>query len=310
MPRRTSLNVAIIGAGRVGSVLGRILAEEGERVVCVVSRSGASARKAGRFIGCRRTTTDLAALPRETDCVFITTPHGAVGDVARALAQVDHLNFRTLSACHASGMHTAAVLEPLQRRGATVFSFHPLQTFPRDFEPRRIVPSARGIYYGVDGSTKGIRMARLLAKKLGGHVVLIPAEMRVLYHAACVVASNHLTTMMSVLQTMFGRMEGRGREYFSVFRPILMATLENVAATSPAEALSGPIARGGIETVEGHLEAVQEYVPSLLPYFAAVSLETVRLSLSKGSINVAQASSMDALIRSYLRQSSKEQEQR
>ncbi len=310
MPRRKSLNVAIIGAGRVGSVLGKILAEEGERIVCIVSRSGASARKAGRFIGCRRTTTDLAALPAETDCVFITTPHAAVGEVAHRLAQLEHLRFNSLAACHASGMHTAAVLDPLRRRGATVFSFHPLQTFPRDFEPRRIVPSARGIYYGVDGSAKGVRMARVLAAKLGGRVVLIPPEMRVLYHAACVVASNHLTTMMSVLETMFSRMGRHGTGYFAVFRPIIEATLSNIAATSPAEALSGPIARGGTETVKDHLEAIRRFAPTLLPYFASVSLETVRLAEDKGSIDVVQASSMKALIRSYVRQSSKEKENR
>jgi predicted short-subunit dehydrogenase-like oxidoreductase (DUF2520 family) len=310
MPRRKSLNVAIIGAGRVGSVLGRILAEEGERVVCVVSRTSASARKAGRFIGCTRTTTDLAALPPETDCVLITTPHGAVGEVAHRMAELDHLRFHGLTACHASGMHTAAVLEPLRRRGATVFSFHPLQTFPRDFEPRRIVPSARGITYGVDGSAKGVRMARLLAGRLGGRVILIPPEMRVLYHAACVVASNHLTTMMSVLETMFGRMERHGTGYFAVFQPIIEATLSNIGATSPAEALSGPIARGGTETVRGHLEAIRRFTPALLPYFASVSLETVRLAQNKGSINGVQASSMNALIRSYVRQSSKKKENR
>lgn len=310
MPHRKSLKVAIIGAGRVGSVLGRVLAEEGVRVVCIVSRTSASARKAGRFIGCRRTTTDLADLPSETDCVFITTPHGAVGDVAQRLAQLDHLRFKSLAACHASGMHTAAVLDPLRHRGATVFSFHPLQTFPRDFEPRRIVPSARGIYYGVDGSAKGVRMARVLAAKLGGKIVLIPPEMRVLYHAACVVASNHLTTMMSVLETMFRRIERRGTPYLAVFRPIIEATLNNIAATSPAEALSGPIARGGTETVRGHLEAIRRFAPALLPYFASVSLETVRLARAKGSITVVQASSMKALIRPYVRQSSKEKEKR
>jgi predicted short-subunit dehydrogenase-like oxidoreductase (DUF2520 family) len=310
MPRQKSLNVAIIGAGKVGSVLGRVLAEEGERVVCVVSRTEASARKAGRFIGCKLTTTDLACLPPETDCVFITTPHGAVAEVAKKLAQLAQLRFHSLAACHASGMHTAAVLDPLRRRGATVFSFHPLQTFPRDFEPRRIVPNARGISYGVDGSAKGVRMARLLATKLGGHVVLIPPEMRVLYHAACVVASNHLTTMMSVLETMFRQMGRQGTGYFAVFQPIIEATLDNIAASSPAEALSGPIARGGRETLREHLDAIRRFTPALLPYFASVSLETVRLAQTKGSITAVQATSMKALIRSTIRQSSKDKENR
>src|SRR5512143_1776958 len=147
MKHRARLHITIIGAGNVGSVLGRILVENGERVVCVISRTARSASRAGRFLRCRRTSTDLAAIPSETDLIFIATPHSAVADVARALARLADFSFRGVAVCHASGMLTAEVLEPLRLRGATVFSFHPLQTFPRDFPPAAIVPTARGIVY-------------------------------------------------------------------------------------------------------------------------------------------------------------------
>jgi predicted short-subunit dehydrogenase-like oxidoreductase (DUF2520 family) len=232
--------------------------------------------------------------------VLIATPHEAVEEVARTLARLEGLEFRRLAVCHASGMLTASALEPLAVRGATVFSFHPLQTFPRDFAPQKIIPNARGIWYGVDGRPAGIRMAQRLARLLKGHVLEVPEHLRAFYHAACVVASNHLTTLLSEVETMFGVISGRGAGFFPVFRPILEATLHNVSRSGPAAALSGPIARGGVETVAQHLAAVSEYAPAVIPYFTRLSLETVRLASAKGSIDAQRGEALEQLIRSYM----------
>lgn len=300
-------NIAIVGAGKVGSVLGRVLVEHGECVVCVVSRSLKSAQTAGKFLRCRNVSDSLAAIPPTTSIIYITTPHAAVEGVAAGLARLDHLRFKRLSVCHASGMLTAHVLEPLRTRGATVFSFHPLQTFPRGFEPRQIVPTARGIYYAVDGSPDALKRARQFARKLEGHVIEIRPEMRVFYHAACVVASNHLTALLADLETMFKRFGDGKQKFLTVFKPIIAATLRNVEATSPADALSGPVARGGVETVAQHFASVKRVAPELLPYFGTLTLETTRLAEQKGSLSGDQAKALRELVHSYTNSKSQEQ---
>jgi len=293
------LRVAIVGGGKVGSVLGRIMAEGGARVTAVVSRSRASARTAARFVRCGNYSTALTAIPPETDLVFIATPHDAVADVARTLARLEGLEFNRLAVCHASGMLTAAVLEPLAVRGAAVFSFHPLQTFPRDFAPKDILPGARGIYFGIDGQPRGLRVARRLAAVMGGHVVEIPPPMREFYHAACVIASNHLTAMMGVVEAMYRTLRPSERSFYPVFRPIVEATLANIGASGPAAALSGPIARGGVDTVARHCEAIRQYAPEMLPYFTRMSLETVRLAVAKGSLTPERREALVRLIKTY-----------
>ncbi len=194
-------NIAVVGAGRVGQVFGRVLLNGGDRIVAVVSRSRASARRGAEFLRCSTAGTSPSIIPPATDLVLLTTPHAAVEEAARAIAGLDGLPFRRMAFCHASGMLTADALAPLAARGATVFSFHPIQTFPRDFDPAEIVPSLAGIWYGVDGDPRGLRVARRLARRLGGKTVEIPRDMRVFYHAACVVASNHLTALAAVLET-------------------------------------------------------------------------------------------------------------
>lgn len=297
--RPAPLRVAIVGGGMVGSVLGRILTEGGGRVTAVVSRSRSSARAAAVFVRCRNFSTALTAIPPETDIVLIATPHDAVRDVARTLASLEELNFTRMAVCHASGMLTAEVLEPLAVRGAAVFSFHPLQTFPRDFRPAEILPTARGIVFGADGSPRALRRARQFAAALGGRVIMIRPEMRRFYHAACVAACNHLTALLANVESMYRILQPERNDFFPVFRPIIEATLQNIGLHGPAEALTGPVARGGVATVAQHLAAVERYAPHLIPYFTRMSLETVRLAVAKGSLVPERREALERLIRSY-----------
>ncbi|HUI63258.1 MAG TPA: Rossmann-like and DUF2520 domain-containing protein [Bacteroidota bacterium] len=297
------LRVAVVGAGKVGLVLGKILQEEGARISAVVSRTPASVRRGAAFLRCGPCGTSLDVIPSETDLVLIATPHDGVIQTAESLARRSDLNFRRLAICHASGMLTASALSALEAQGAAVFSFHPLQTFPRDFALKAIVPRARGIYFGVDGNPRGLRMAHRLARTLKGRAIEIPPGRRVLYHAACVIASNHLTALLSVLQSVHRAIRPTDASFFVIYRAIIEATLANVAATSPAQALSGPVARGGTATVAAHLEALRKAMPEFLPYYTRMSLETVRLASRKGSLSEAKRDELNALIRSFMNES-------
>jgi predicted short-subunit dehydrogenase-like oxidoreductase (DUF2520 family) len=296
---RARLRVAVVGAGKVGLVLGKILSDNGATITCVVSRTRGSASAGRRFLGCRNSSTRLAGIPRETDLVFIATPHDAVAGVATGLGNEADLDWPATSVCHASGMLTADVLAPLRVKGATVFSFHPLQTFPRDFPPRKIVESAKGITYGVDGEPAAVRKASQLARLLGGRVVVVPPHLRVFYHAACVVASNHLTALLADLARMSGRLGFEPRDALAAFHPIIDATVDNVYRTSPARALSGPVARGGVQTVRGHLEAVSALSPDLLPYFVRMTAETVRLATEKGALSGETVSAFRSMLETF-----------
>ena len=277
-----------MGGGVVGSTLGRLFADAGAEVTAVVSRTGSSARRAGKFIGCRNTGVTVDVIPPRTNLIYVTAPHDAIPGVAAAIGRATGLDHRALAVCHASGVLTASALEPAAAAGATAFSFHPLQTFPRSFRPAALLDLARGIPFGVDGSAGGLRLARRLASLIGGRVILVPPEARPLYHAACVVASNHLTTLLSVLEQIYHAAGIRRPAATEAFGPIMRATMLNAARTSPAASLSGPIARGGVSTVSAHLDALGSAAPELVPYFIAVSRETVRLARRRGGITSGQ----------------------
>jgi predicted short-subunit dehydrogenase-like oxidoreductase (DUF2520 family) len=292
-------NIAVVGPGRVGLVFGQALRKKGDTIVAVVARHARSAARGATYLGCRRYGKTLDVLPRETSVVLLTVPHAAVEETAWNLARTAHLRFKHLSVCHASGMLTADALAPLARKGTTVVSFHPLQTFPRDFSPDRILPSLPGIWYGIDGSPRGRRFARALALRLGGRTVVIPPGLREFYHAACVVASNHLTALLGVLEEMHGVLGRKRPGYLTLFQPIMDATLGNVASSSPGEALSGPVARGGTATIARHCESLRQYAPTLLPYYTAMTMATVRLARANGAISARKVEEFRGLLEVY-----------
>ena len=78
----------------------------------------------------------------------------------------------------------------------------------------------------------------------------------------------------------------------------LRTNLNNVALSSPAKALSGPVARGGIDTIAGHFASIRRELPEIMPYFLGMTAETVRLARVKGSIDESQFASMMELIKS------------
>ncbi len=112
--KRRRWKVTIVGAGKVGSVLGRILADAKVPITAVISRT-LFRQKCARFVRCKRSSTSLTAIPPETSLILITTPHNAVvmsrwrSPTGAASVQIG------LSVCHASGMLTAEALAPSRR---------------------------------------------------------------------------------------------------------------------------------------------------------------------------------------------------
>ena len=101
---------------------------------------------------------------------------------------------------------------------------------------------------------------------------------------------------MWILEQMFAELKTNEKNYFTVFKPIIEATLKNVEKTSPKKTLTGPIPRGGVETIAEHFESLQRFAPNLVSYYGSVSAETIRLAEAKGSIDKEQARALYNLI--------------
>ena len=79
--------VALIGPGRVGQALGRLLARAGVRLALVAARDRVKARQAARFIGAGRPVGLDSPEVVRADVLLITTSDSALAEVSKALAK-------------------------------------------------------------------------------------------------------------------------------------------------------------------------------------------------------------------------------
>src|SRR5271163_2974281 len=124
-----SKSLAIIGAGRVGRALGRLLREQGWKIGAVITRNAATARRAVRFIGSGQGHAAMSRQVLAARVILITTPDDAVTAVAEELARIGAEELRGKVVLHTSGSLDARALRALREHGAALGSVHPMQSF-------------------------------------------------------------------------------------------------------------------------------------------------------------------------------------
>lgn len=178
---------------------------------------------------------------------------------------------------HLSGALTHEVLRPLQALGAATGSMHPLMTVGAD--PAQASRHFRGATFVLEGDLAAVAVADALVRRLGGVPVTLAPELKPVYHAGAVFASNYMVTMLAVAARLLGD-AGIGREAaVAALLPLARATLDNVAAAGPAGALTGPVSRGDVATLRRHLAALRHQDAEL---YRAVGRETLRLAKEAG----------------------------
>jgi len=165
----------------------------------------------------------------------------------------------TTVVAHLAGALGLDVLDGHERAAA----LHPLVSLPdADIGAERL---AGGAWFAVAGDP----LVRQVVDDLGGHAFAVADLDRTRYHAAAVIASNHLVALLGQVERVAP--EGVPLE---AFLGLARGTIDNVAALGAAAALTGPVARGDWATVERHLAALPE---DERPAYEAMVAEARRL---------------------------------
>ncbi len=70
----------------------------------------------------------------------------------------------------------------------------------------------------------------------------------------------------------------------------MCTTVENIERLGAVQALTGPVARGDVETVRRHVAALAERLPQLLGLYREIARQTVALAERRGlDVAVARA---------------------
>jgi predicted short-subunit dehydrogenase-like oxidoreductase (DUF2520 family) len=289
---RKTINYAVIGCGRVGITWARQLAAIGGKPVGFVSRRRSSARAALEVAGGGRVFEDLGMAVRGADLVLITTPDTQIEATASALAATQALKSGSV-VLHCSGALGAEILATVRQGDVHAGSLHPLQSFAAPVQDRN---PFQGIVMAAEGDPAAVDLAEDLAGRLAARFIRLPAGTKTLYHAAAVVASNYLVTLMGAALEMLAVSGMKGRDAFEILHPLVQGTLDNIQQLGIPDALTGPIARGDAATVERHCRDLAEHRPSLLQLYRVLGAHTLTIAEARGGDESEQVVKLRALL--------------
>lgn len=246
------LGVGVVGAGRVGAVLGSALRGVGHPVV---GASGISAASRERIETLLPGVPNLGVpdVVERSELVLLAVPDDALADLVRGLAELDRWQAGQI-VVHTSGRFGVDVLAPARAAGVIPLALHPAMTFTgTSLDLARLV----GCSFAVTGPAPVLPIGQALVVEIGGEPVVVAEEARPLYHAALAHGANHLVVL--VAQAAQALAAAGVEDPGHVLAPLLTAALDGSLRSASADgpgaisALTGPVRRGDAGTVRDHL---------------------------------------------------------
>jgi len=283
------LGVGVVGAGRVGAVLGSALRAAGHAVVGVSAVSAASRERADVML------TGVPVLPvpdvvERAELVLLAVPDDALPGLVSGLAATGAWQAGQL-VVHTSGRFGWRVLGPAAAAGGIPLALHPAMTFTgTSLDLVRLTDCC----FGVTAPGPVLPIAQALVVEMGAEPVVVEEEARPLYHAALAHTANHLVTLVAqgldLLRT--AGVDAGDR----VLAPLLSAALDNALRHGDA-ALTGPVARGDDGTVAAHLAALAgSDVPGVAATYRALARATADRALAGGRLRPEDAAALLAAL--------------
>jgi predicted short-subunit dehydrogenase-like oxidoreductase (DUF2520 family) len=268
--------LGVIGAGRVGAVLGSALRQRGHEVVSVAGESDASVRRAADLLP-GVPVLKPTAVARSCDVLLLTVPDDMLENVVTQLAASGALRAGQY-VVHTSGSHGLRVLDPAAAVGARPVAMHPAMTFTGTTRDLDRIPDC---VFGVTAGPRERDWVAGLVAELGGSVMWVPEELRSLYHAGLAHGANHLVTLVTQAMELLGA--AGADDPAAILRPLLQAALDNALAEGDS-ALTGPIVRGDVNTVRAHLAEISANAPDTLPSYVALARATLDRVVTDGRV--------------------------
>lgn len=287
------LGVGVVGAGRVGAVLARLLRDAGHAVIGASGVSQASRDRIAELLP-GAPVLEVEQIVERAELVLLTVPDDALEPLVSGLARLGRFHEGQI-VVHTAGRYGTDVLGPAQEAGAIPLAIHPAMTFTGTaVDLSRVV----GAPFGVTAADEVLPIALALVVELGGEPVVVPEASRALYHAALAHASNHLVTLVAQARSALATLDLA--DPGTMLGPLAQAALDGAVARGDA-ALTGPVARGDAGTVAAHVAVLAELTgePDVLAGYRALARATAERSVRTGRLSRSQADGVIAAVEGH-----------
>lgn len=269
------MKISFIGAGRAACSIGKYLSllkdKADVQITGYYSLLADDAKWAADFTNSVyfESMEDVIAA---SDTIILSTPDGAIKKVWEELPK-EHISGKMI--CHLSGSLSSDVFSGIERYDAYPVSIHPLVAFS---DKESVYHQLNQVSFTLEGHPFAVRKWHTVFEKTGNAVIEITKEMKPLYHAAASMLSNHV---VAVLETGYEILErcGFSEEEARSFSSVLVKNnVENVIKDGAVKALTGPIERGDMGTVNKHLSVLNEKEQEI---YKACGKELISISKKK-----------------------------
>ena len=301
------MNISVIGAGRVGTTIAYILAKKNIKdlqIKSIASKTGKSLNRAKKILGELGReifyTTDNIEASLVCDCIFICTPDDLIGEACNQIFKAlkrRGINARTLTVIHFSGAKSLKVLESARESGAAVASIHPLKSFASIEDS---IKTIGGTIFGITYESRKAKLAAIkIVKSLGGKIIEIEDDKKPLYHAAACVASNYLVSLINYAVEIHKSIGIKPEDSLEGLMNLIEGTVSNIGKLGTKKSLTGPVARGDVQTLKEHLENFKRYLAKDKVFlYKVLGSETSKIAYDNGWISKETLDSFKKIFKS------------
>ncbi|MBK8552045.1 MAG: DUF2520 domain-containing protein [Ignavibacteria bacterium] len=293
-----SKRIYIIGAGKVGSAFSLELKEKGYEVDFLTDRNTERLKSISDIIhpiSCsEKIEEDFVA---GSDVIIICVQDRYIGEAVSKLTEFK-INLNNKYFIITSGAESTDMFPRSVFNEDNIVSMHPIQTFNKvSFVNEHLLEN---IYFGIEGGREALKLCIEIISKLNSKFIEIPKDKKYLYHSACVISSNFLISLLNVSAEVMGSIGIDKKMTFEIFKPIIENTLKNISTEGLVNSLTGPFERNDVKTISNHLNSINKELPSLIPFYTLLGMETVKVAFRKESLNMKNVIAILDLMDEYI----------
>lgn len=265
----------IIGGGRAGASLSFFLQRKGFTILALVERNPDRYRFLKEDLQWKFVVTDiLPEVIRDADVIFLTIRDDHIADMAAQLHSLGNFWHQKL-VLHCSGALPSSILSPLNNAGAITASLHPVYSFAIDPRENRYL---NDVWFNAEGSEQAIKKIKTAFSFLASRIIPVTTEQKKAIHLACVFYSNFYVALAQISRELLGGIGNAKENTFRIFNPLLSSSISQVLEHGPEGALTGPVKRADIDTLQSHLHYIRDNHAQLTQVYLFFSRKLLSIS--------------------------------
>ena len=271
------MKIGIIGAGKMGYTLGKHFSMSNLpdiQLVGYYSKNKMSAIDAAQFTNSDFFET-IEELCRSCDVLFLTVSDGEIKNIVMSLNEVPEVVDGKII-CHTSGALSSSELNGISSN-AYLYSVHPIFAVNSKKDSYKKFGEA---FITIEGNPERIDVIKAIFVKLGHSVKVISSDDKVKYHSAAVFSSNLVVGLYHMAEGLLKQCGFEDDEIGLALKPLFINNANKLYNSNCEEALTGPIERCDLDTVEKHLSVLSD---EFYDIYNILSSELVKIAKNKNN---------------------------